>query len=125
MSRDLITLGLAVAAYLGYYGFADSVNRAWANYVGTGALMAWMAWRERQPGPRRSTGVGIFAATYIVIEAAQQAIFGALSWGKLPTGKDLGVELLGEPVYTALTSLLLAGVWTWRRALWPSRQAPR
>ena len=120
--QTIITLVLAVAAYLGYYSFADLTQRAWAYYVATGVLMAWLAWERRQTA---TTGPAAFVATYILIESAQQAFFGALAWGSLPTGQDLAVQLGFEPVYVAATSLLLAGVWTWRRSLWPSRQAPR
>lgn len=121
MRSDIITLVLAMAAHLVYYSFSDALDKAWCAYVLTGLLLAWIGWRDR--GTATST-LALFTGSYIVIESGQVAVFGALAWvwGIKPTGQDLGLLLGGESIYAGLTALALAGAWTWRRTLWPSRQ---
>lgn len=119
----IITLGLAMAAYLGYYAFISSADKAWCAYVCTGLLLAWVGWRDRR---QASSGLAMFAATYILIEASQVAVCGALAWGmRTAPQDDLCVAVGGGTLYAALTSLALAAGWTWRRALWPSQQSPK
>lgn len=119
-ASPIITLVLAVAAHLGYYGFITSADRAWCAYVCTGLLLAWIGWRDRQ---QASSGLALFGATYILIESAQVAVCGSLAWGmKTAPGDDLCVAVGGGTLYAALASLALAAGWTWRRSLWPSQQ---
>jgi uncharacterized membrane protein AbrB (regulator of aidB expression) len=116
----VITLILAVAAYLGYYGFISSTDRAWCAHIATATLLAWIGWRDRR---QASSGLALFAATYILIESTQVAVCGALAWGLGTTpDRDLCVAVGGESLYSAAVSLLVAALWTWRGALWPSRQ---
>ena len=119
-ASPIITLILAMAAYLGYYGFISSADKAWCAYVCTGLLLAWIGWRDRRTA---SGALEMFAATYILIESAQVALCGALAWGVGTAPKDdLCVQFGGQTLYAGLTSLALAAGWTWRRALWPNPQ---
>jgi hypothetical protein len=123
--RDGITLAVCFAAYAGYYVFADPVDKATCFYVMTGAALAWLGWCLRGDGLRQARPLAVFAGSFLLIEGAQQAGCGWLAWGLPPTGKDLCVMVGGETVYAVVFSLILAALWTWRAALWPSRQAPR
>ena len=118
----IITIVLAVAAHLGYYGFISSVDRAWCAHVATAVLLAWIGWRDRQ---QAQSALPMFAATYILIESSQVAVCGALAWGLGTTpDRDLCVLVGGETFYAAAVSLLVAALWTWRRTLWPSQHLP-
>lgn len=117
--RDILSAVVAVAAYFSYYGFADLRDRRWAYYVLGGVLAAWVGWCWRQEAMVEQRALKCFVGSLMLIEGAQQALFGMLRW-QSPSGVDLGVQVLGETVYIALASLALAAVWTWRARLWPS-----
>lgn len=119
--RDIITAAVAIATYFGYYAFIGLADRRWAYYVMTGVLMAWLGWCMRGYGLRKGRLVLAFAGTLMLIEGPQQAVCGALRW-QSASGVDLCVQVLGEPFYAGLASLLLAAVWTWRGHLWPTRR---
>jgi hypothetical protein len=125
----IVTIVLAVAAHVGYYAFTNSADRAWFAYVSTGALLTWIGWRDRQQAlaaisSGRAAGLALFAGTYILLESAQVAVCGALAWGLgTQPERDLCVQLGGETAYSAGASLLVAALWAWRGALWPSRSA--
>lgn len=118
--RDIISAVVAVAAHLAYYGFADLRDQRWAFYVMGGVLAAWAGWCWRQDGLAQGRLVLAFAGSFLLIEGPQQAVCGALRW-RSPLPGDLCVQVLGDTIYTALASLVLAAAWTWRASLWPSR----
>ena len=121
--RDTITAVITFAAYFTYYGFADLRDRRWMYYVACGVLAAWVGWCWRQDGLRQGRTLLAFAGTMMLIEGSQQAVCGLLRWRS--TGRaDLCVQVLGDTVYTALASLLLAGALTWG-ASWLSRPQAR
>lgn len=123
----IITALLAMAAHVAYYGFISFADRAWFFYVMTGLLLAWIGWRDRRAAldalaAGKAAGLSLFAATYILIEYSQTAVCGALAWGIGTTpDRDLCVLVFGDGRYAAAASLLIAALWTWRGALWPSR----
>lgn len=117
--RDSISAVAAFAAYFTYYGFADLRDRRWMYYVMGGVLASWIGWCWRQDGLRQGRTVLAFTGTLMLIEGPQQAVCGLLRW-RTTSPQDLCVQVLGDTVYTALASLLLAGVLTWG-ATWLSR----
>lgn len=122
--RDSITAALAVAAYFSYYYFQDIRDRRWMFYVASGVLVAWLGWCMRQDGFMQRRLLLAFAGTLLMIEGAQQAVCGMLRW-QAPGPRDLCVQVLGDSVYTAVASLLLAAAWTWSDRLWPSQPSAR
>ena len=118
----IITTLLAVAAYLVYYAFTTSLDRAWCAHIATAVLLAWIGWRDRQ---QARSALPMFAATYILIESSQVAVCGALAWGLgTKPERDLCVMVGGDTLYAGAVSLLLAALWTWRGAAWLSRPPP-
>lgn len=118
--RDIITAALAVAAYFSYYYFVDIRDRRWMYYVCTGVLLAWLGWCMRCDGLAQRRILLAFTGTLLLIEGPQQAVCGLLRW-QAPGPQDLCVQVLGDGIYTALASLLLAAAWTLSERLWPSR----
>lgn len=121
--RDSISAGMTFAAYFTYYGFAELQDRRWMYYVMGGVLATWVGWCWRQDGLVQGRTLLAFAGSVMLIEGPQQAVCGVLRW-RTTAPQDLCVQVLGDTVYTALASLLLAGLWTWGSA-WLSRPLPR
>ena len=113
MRYEIALLAASVAAYFGYYVFADSVMRGWVYYVGSGALaaVAGYGWRSRA-----HTWAGIAAASLMMSEGAQQALCGLATIGVDLNGRDLCKRALGDDLYTVLASLAVAGFVV---LLWP------
>ena len=113
MHFERTLLAACLAAYLGYYVFADSVMRSWVYYVATGALaaVAGYGWRIRS-----QTWAGIAAASLMMSEGAQQALCGLATIGVDRNGRDLCKRALGDDIYTAMASLAMAGFVV---LLWP------
>lgn len=112
-----ITTALALSAYLGYYVY-PLIERPWAFYVASAVLVLWLAYRLRLA---EKTAMGVFAYTWIMIEAGQQAACGAFAWGAKTGGKDVCKMLDIGDTYLALGALSIAAAWAWRAELWPSR----
>ena len=106
MRDELVTLAIALAAYLGYYQ-APQGQEAWVYYIMGGVLAFRLAQLQR---PKAETRVGIFAYTFIMIESCQQAVCGSLHIGFRAT-KDVCVDLVGDDIYRAGASLSLAALW--------------
>lgn len=116
MVRATITTALALSAYLGYYAYPLK-ERPWAFYVASAVLVMWLAYLRRL---EEKTALGVFACTWIMIEAGQQAACGAFAWGARTGGQDV-CKLLGlGDAYLALGALALASAWAWRAELWPN-----
>lgn len=122
--RDIISAVVTVAAYFTYYGFADLRDRRWMYYVMGGVLATWVGWCWRQDGLSAGRPLLAFSGSVMLIEGPQQAVCGLLRW-RSTQPQDMCVQVLGESLYVALASLLLAGVFTWGGALWPSRPPVR
>lgn len=122
--RDTTTLLMALAAHLAYYSFADLRDRRWCFYVAFGAVVAWVGWCMRQDGLQQARPVLAYAGAFLLIEGVQQAACGWAMWRQAP-GVDLCVAVLGADFHALAASLLLAGVLTWGRRLWPNRPPPR
>ena len=116
MHYERTLLSACLAAYFGYYVFADSMLRGWVYYVATGALaaVAGYGWRMRA-----QTWAGTAAAALMMSEGAQQALCGLATIGVDLTGRDLCKRALGDDLYTALASVALAG---FVMLLWPILQ---
>ena len=114
MWRDCVTVALALSAYLGYYHWADPIDRAWVSYITCAALTLWLAWDR----PGRRTWLRFFAAVYITFEALQQIGCGLLEFGTVPDGQDICIRVVGEEVYRAAMSIVLAtlitGAFKWQ-----------
>lgn len=119
MRYELTLLLVCLAAYFGYYVFADSMLRGWVYYVATGALaaVAGYGWRTRA-----QTWAGIAAASLMMSEGTQQALCGLATIGVDLNGRDLCKRALGDDLYTALASLALAG---FLMLLWPILRPPK
>ena len=115
--RSLILIALTAApAYLGYYVLTDAIDRAWAYYVLQGLMVLALADCVRRWVPDHVGAALVSWATalcwWIEIEAAQQAVCGALQWGH-PVHADLCVQVVGKGAYQAVAALALAGLATW------------
>lgn len=118
MRFDLIFLGATIAAYFGYYVFADSpIMRGWVYYVMTGGLAVVAGYGLRRD---RKTWAGVAGATLMVSEGAQQAACGLATMGVDLTGRDLCKRALGEDLYTIVASLVCAAL---LMLIWPSPRA--
>lgn len=103
---DLILTFLAVPTYFGYYLFSDQWIRGWIYYATTGFLVLYLA-RCFRP----VTALGLLMKAFVVIEAGQQGVCGALTIGvRPPSGKDVCVQYVGEDGYRAALALALAGL---------------
>ena len=113
MHFERTLLAACLAAYFGYYVFADSVMRGWVYYVATGALaaVAGYGWRAMA-----QTWAGIAAASLMMSEGSQQALCGLATIGVDLNGRDLCKRALGDDIYTAMASLAMAGFVV---LLWP------
>lgn len=113
MHFERILLSACLAAYFGYYVFADSLVRGWVYYVATGGLaaVAGYGWRVRS-----ASWAGAAASSLMMSEGAQQALCGLATMGADLTGKDLCKRALGPDLYAALASLALAGLLV---VIWP------
>lgn len=109
-------LAACLAAYFGYYWFSDPLLRGWVYYVGTGLLaaVAGYGWREHA-----KTWYGVAAASLMMSEGSQQTVCGLVTIGMDLTGRDLCKRALGEDFYTALVSLVCAGLLV---LVWPIQQ---
>lgn len=116
MTYERSLLAASIAAYFGYYVFADSLLRGWVYYVATGAMaaVAGYGWRAHA-----QTWAGIAAASLMMSEGTQQALCGLATIGVDLNGRDLCKRALGDDLYTALASLALAG---FILLLWPILQ---
>ena len=116
MHYERTLLAACLAAYFGYYVFADSLLRGWVYYVATGALaaVAGYGWRTRA-----QTRAGTAAAALMMSEGAQQALCGLATIGVDLNGRDLCKRALGDDLYTAVASVALAG---FVMLLWPILQ---
>ena len=116
MLFDRLLLVASLAAYFGYYVFADSMVRGWVYYVMTGGLAVVAGC-----GLRRSSASwpGLAGATLMVSEGAQQAACGLATMGADLTGRDLCKRALGDDLYTLAASLVCAAL---MMLLWPSPQ---
>lgn len=116
MHFERILLSACLAAYFGYYVFADSLVRGWVYYVATGALaaVAGYGWRMRAV-----SWAGVTASSLMMSEGAQQALCGMATMGAGMNGKDLCRRALGDDLYAALASLVCAGLIV---LLWPILQ---
>lgn len=104
---ERVLLATCIAAYFGYYVFADSLMRGWVYYVATGALaaVAGYGWRVHA-----QTWYGAAATTVMMSEGAQQALCGLATIGVDLSGRDLCKRALGDDLYTGLASLAMAGL---------------
>ena len=116
---ERILLAACLAAYFGYYVFADSLVRGWVYYVATGvlAVVAGYGWRVMA-----ASWAGVSASTLMMSEGAQQALCGLATIGVDLNGRDLCKRALGDDLYTALASLALAGLMV---VLWPTLRPQR
>lgn len=119
MHHERVLLAACLAAYFGYYVFADSMLRGWVYYVATGAMaaVAGYGWRTRA-----RTWAGIAATSLMMSEGTQQALCGLATIGVDLNGRDLCKRALGDDLYTALASLALAG---FLMLLWPILRPPK
>ena len=119
MHFERFLLAVCIAAYFGYYVFADSLMRGWVYYVATGGLaaVAGYGWRVRSV-----SWAGVAASSLMMSEGAQQALCGLATMGVDLTGRDLCKRALGDDLYTALASLALAGLVV---VLWPTLRPQR
>lgn len=106
-------LAASLAAYLGYYVFADSMLRGWVYYVATGALAALAGYGFRESA---ASWAGVAASSLMMSEGAQQALCGLATIGVDLNGRDLCKRALGDDIYTALASVAMAGFVV---LLWP------
>ena len=114
MLFDRILLAASLAAYFGYYVFADSMLRGWVYYVMTGGLAVVAGYGLRQSA---RTWPGLAGATLMVSEGAQQAVCGLATIGADLNGQDLCKRALGDDLYTAVASLVCAALLV---LLWPN-----
>lgn len=117
MLFDRILLSASLAAYFGYYVFADSLLRGWVYYVMTGGLAVVAGCGLRKAS---TSWPGLAGATLMVSEGAQQAACGLATIGVDLDGRDLCKRALGEDLYTLTASLLCAAL---LMLLWPSPRA--
>jgi hypothetical protein len=115
-----VTVALAAFAYLGYYRWSDPIERAWVSYIGCAVLTVWLVWQQTG----RRTWVGLFGIFYITFEGAQQATCGYFEFGTVPDGQDICVRLVGEEVYRAAMSIILAVIFT-GAIKWQNRQSEK
>ena len=104
---ERVLLATCLAAYFGYYVFADSLMRGWVYYVSTGALAAvsGYGWRTHA-----KTWAGAAASALMMSEGTQQALCGLATIGVDLNGRDLCKRALGDDPYTVLASLVCAGL---------------
>ena len=121
MRSLLIIASLALPTYLAYYVTQDPVQRSWAYYVLSGALVCAMADCIRRWAPKH-VAYGMASASallwWVEVESAQQAVCGAAQWASVAHA-DLCVQWFGPDVYRAVAAFAIAGLLTtWR----PNRQ---
>lgn len=116
MRYEIALLVASVAAYFGYYVFADSLMRGWVYYVMTGGLAVVAGYGLRQTA---RNWIGVAGATLMMSEGAQQAACGLATIGLDLNGRDVCKRALGDDLYTAVASLLCAALLV---LLWPSPQ---
>lgn len=120
MRYERMLLAACLAAYFGYYVFADPAIRGWVYYVAIGALtaVAGYGWRVRA-----ASWAGVAASALMMSEGAQQALCGLATIGAAElNGKDLCRRALGGDLYAAAASLVCAGLLV---VLWPILRPPK
>lgn len=102
----MILATLAMPTYFGYYLFADQWVRGWIYYAATGFLVAYLAWCFRA-----ASALGMLVRAWVILEAGQQGVCGALTIGaRPPDGRDVCVQYVGEDGYRAVLALAVAGL---------------
>lgn len=117
MAYGYILLVASLAAYFGYYAFADSIMRGWVYYVMTGGLAVVAGYGLRISA---RSWAWLAGGTLMVSEGAQQALCGLATIGVDLTGRDLCKRALGDDLYTIAASVVCAAL---LMLLWPSPRA--
>ena len=106
------------AAHYAYYAFpAGSVDRQWAFYVGTHALLVvcMLALLPRARKATRYASAAVFACMWGAVESLQAVVCGLYGWGGVPKA-DLCPSQTGPSFYPAIAAASLAALlMLWRR----------